>query len=938
MELQSFMSKRCNSVCMMLICFAVVFPASLLAMGNSAGTITFDHDCFTINGEDVAIYSGSVHYFRVPQEQWKDVLTKTKAAGFNTVQTVIPWNYHERVKNQFDFSELEDFVKLCAELGLYVIARPGEFICAEWDNGGFPDWLIDEGVAKSSLRTNEYPYIKWVEHWYDNVMPIIKKHLITNGGNIILVQVENEFGGGAYYKRNVLKDRYKRARALGIDVPIVACNTPYAWDNSDPVMADIINGNNSKVVRWENIDYAEKRASQARREEINGPTIVLENPAGQGMYSNMVGYAEPTSLDDRDYTAVNKTLWMEGVSVANYYMLYGGTNFAYWGASYMSTSYASREPVSCPMAEGGGLLDSYYAVKLIGQWLNQFGAEEVRSRVVEGGASIVKASGTKKAPKIVQKVNGDQAFIFIREQEDKTQQYSFVYTDPRSKGEITVPSKNQITLPARHMAILNCNAQIGDAVMQYSTSEIIGMGKNLGKNVVLVYGAADSFGQARFILDKKPIVVGTDDYKWFGNSKTLEINYTHCADDKYIAFGDVVYIVTTFKRAYTSWFAQAADGVQLPIVSNCYFVGDVTASQKSIELEVQSLPQTTFLTTFSKEPRSVELDGSAIEHQFDSKTGKLSCRFETEACPFEGITFEIASFAKEDFSAGADWIDAEFAPLEEQGIFDKGYIRYSADFDDSEAESMIVRYYEGSAKGNWSRQTVGDPAMVFINGKYVSKPSGWHQRKVQFDVKEYLKAGNNHIDVILEKIGRPCGAGGYGMSEAKGLAAVSLAGGLETNRPWLKVLKDWKINVGLNGQDEGFAATDFDDSCWQDVKLGNWKENVKGLDSYDGIAWYRLNFDMNLSEDWYIPLYLSLDVSTDAIIYVNGHHAGRYNNVGWQREFYLPDAWLNKTGKNVIAVVVRNSGKEAGLNAASVKAYDQFAVQKHKLKVNYKKY
>ena len=152
-------------------------------------------DGFYIDGKPVKIISGGIHYFRIVPEYWRDRLEKLKAMGCNTVETYVPWNMHEPKKGQFNFSgmlDIERFIKTAQELGLYVIVRPSPYICAEWEFGGLPAWLLKEDGMR--LRGCYEPYLKHVKEYYDRLFQILTPLQITKGGPVIMFQVENEYG------------------------------------------------------------------------------------------------------------------------------------------------------------------------------------------------------------------------------------------------------------------------------------------------------------------------------------------------------------------------------------------------------------------------------------------------------------------------------------------------------------------------------------------------------------------------------------------------------------------------------------------------------------------------------------------------------------------------------------------------------------------------
>ncbi|XP_066220705.1 beta-galactosidase-1-like protein 3 [Saccopteryx leptura] len=156
---------------------------------------------FTLEGHKFLIFGGSIHYFRVPQEYWRDRLLKLRACGFNTVTTYVPWNLHEPQRGTFDFSgnlDLETFVLTAAEVGLWVILRPGPYICSEIDLGGLPSWLLQD--PKLRLRTTHKGFKDAVDKYFDHLIPRVVPLQYHQGGPIIAVQVENEYGAFAVDK------------------------------------------------------------------------------------------------------------------------------------------------------------------------------------------------------------------------------------------------------------------------------------------------------------------------------------------------------------------------------------------------------------------------------------------------------------------------------------------------------------------------------------------------------------------------------------------------------------------------------------------------------------------------------------------------------------------------------------------------------------------
>ena len=131
-------------------------------------------DYFKLNGKEFRILSGSFHYFRVLADQWNDRLLKMKAAGLNTVQFYSPWNLHEEHPNEFNFEnelDLDRFLTEVKQNDMLVMYRPGPYICAEWENGGIPPWLLRD--PNSKIRTAYKPYLNAIDNYFKKLSTVI---------------------------------------------------------------------------------------------------------------------------------------------------------------------------------------------------------------------------------------------------------------------------------------------------------------------------------------------------------------------------------------------------------------------------------------------------------------------------------------------------------------------------------------------------------------------------------------------------------------------------------------------------------------------------------------------------------------------------------------------------------------------------------------------
>ena len=323
--------------------------------------VTLDDRSFLIDEQRVWLVSGSVHYFRTPAALWRDRLLKAKRAGLNCVTTYVAWNFHEPVEGEWDFEGDRDvaaFVRLAQELGLYVILRPGPYICAEWDFGGFPGWL----VTKSGItyRTNNAAYTHYFDKYFRQILGRLAEFQVSRGGNIILIQNENEYTQTAMPERSAYLEFISQLfRRAGFDIPIVSCN--YFTDPPVPEAVECLNGWGNEVQLLKQLSVRQPGA----------PLLFTEYWCG---WFDCWGGSHAVKDDAEVARRALEILGCGGQY--NYYMFHGGTNFGFWGGrqegwetAYQTTSY----DYDAPLAEGGGLTDKYYLTRLVNLLANHMG-------------------------------------------------------------------------------------------------------------------------------------------------------------------------------------------------------------------------------------------------------------------------------------------------------------------------------------------------------------------------------------------------------------------------------------------------------------------------------------------------------------------------------------------------------------------------------------
>src|SRR4051795_7174722 len=335
-----------------------------------AHTVTFDKYSLKVDGQRVYLWSGEIHPYRLPSpDLWRDVLQKMKANGYNGVSIYVDWAYHSPKPGVYDFSgvrDLDRFLDMANQLGIYVIARPGPYINAEVDAGGFPGWLTTKA---GTARTSNATYMSYVDEYMSHIDAIIARHQVTNGtGPVVLYQIENEYANNTNSATGIdyMKHLYNKVRADGITVPVfhndkgrngqwtpgsftTASGQPgpdlYGFDGYPGGTCSTSGNPGTAGTPPDWGYYGPGGKTGGASASPNTPGLMAEfgggwfDPWGDKLFGGK-GYPclaqRENGAYERDYYL---TALANGIRIQNIYMTFGGTNWGWLPAPVVYTSY-----------------------------------------------------------------------------------------------------------------------------------------------------------------------------------------------------------------------------------------------------------------------------------------------------------------------------------------------------------------------------------------------------------------------------------------------------------------------------------------------------------------------------------------------------------------------------------------------------------------------
>ena len=896
-------------------------PTSVPPLFPAPHVIRYDSQCFTIRDRDTFLHSASFHYPRCPEPLWRDRLRKLRRAGFNTIQSYVFWNYHEPVEGQANLEEFERFVETVGEMGFWMVARPGPYVCAEWDAGGFPHWVI---AKKFPLRSNAPESLRTSRHWYDLVMPAIERHQITRGGPIVLVQIENEYD---YWKLDEAdKTAYITALAemawnKGIAVPLITCWTHQVRERPNAALAHVMDCCNF-YPGWKIVEEVVPGLAQLRKEQPRAPEAITELQGG--WFSEFGG---PLSKDQPgigppQLNMITKTAIEQGVTFYNYYMGFGGTNFD-WAGKGLTTTY----DYDAPLHEPGGMGEKFYVARGVCQSLGLLGDALTRAEMAETQPETTNAA-VSASLRILRQGERASGALFLRENANADQTFRLRMADPaHPERQMLVPRRGTLMLGAREMKLCPVGLAIEGGELRYATAEVLARGE-AGRAWLILYDEPDRLMEISLGLERFPRIEGETIYReWEPVERSAVIGLRTNEDPRMVLLDERLQIILLQREsALRSWMADfprevvtgdAAGGatVSIPFLGDAALLGASGNIDNGIWAELDFRPGDHALTVLlPRKPSTCRVNGAETEVSYDAMWQTAQIGLTTPDAPARAMDISAVETWVERFDPMlGSWQLSELKPLEDMGEIPYGYVKYRYDFHSGGVGQLRIKAFADDGK------------RVFLNGRLLKGPSQ-AATDSSGDMAGIATQGMNRLDICYELFGSP--NFGPKIGELKGIESAAISG------------TDGETKLDGRWQIQRFPAPmrgrgidpDFHSGAWAQAALG--KQGASA-----GIApaftWCRGEFSLpQPAENWQIAWRAEFRADRDALLYLNGKFLGRYVTIGPQTEFFLPDSYLHFGGQpNVLTVVLAYAEDASAIRELRIAPYDEFAI--HRTRVEF---
>ncbi|KEQ98433.1 glycoside hydrolase family 35 protein [Aureobasidium subglaciale EXF-2481] len=958
----------------LLVC-ALLLGVIVLATDNGLTTqVTWDPYSLMVNGERLFLFSGEFAYERVPvPEMWSDIFQKFKANGFNAVSMYFFWSYHSASRDVFDFEtggkNVQKVIDAAAEAGLYLIARPGPYANAETNAGGLALWTSDGSAG--NYRTSDQAYYDAWKPFMQELNKILVKNQITEGGPIILYQIENELSETVHKADNTLVLYMEQIEQVVKDSGIVVPTT----SNEKGQRAQSWSTDYQDVGGAVNIYGLDSYPGGLSCTNINSGFNLVRNyyqwfqnysstqpefwpEFESGYFQPWGGYFYDDCLAEHDPAFADvyyKNNIGQNGALLNLYMAMGATNWGNLAAPVVYTSY----DYSAPLRETREIQSKFSQTKLIALFTRV--SQDLLYTVMESNGTGNAVSTQDIWTWVLRNPNTTTGFYTTQHSKSSSRAVTdFSINLQTSLGPITVPN---VQLNGRQSKIAVTDYHFGKHTLLYSSVDILTYGLFDPKAVLVLYLEANQIGEFAFsgnisVKSYGSTNVTASQVKTNGSASFTKFVYRQSAGKTSLQLSNgVLMYLLDVSTAWTFWAPPTTPNPNVGPGEQIFAIGPYLVRNASVSSNVVSVNgDNTNSTTLEVYVGDASVDtilwnGKELatkKTSYGALTADLTSILDREITIPTLSGWQVADSLPE---VARDYDDSAWAvcnktstkapvkPLSLPVLYSSDYGYYSGikiyrgHFDGKSAVSANVTAQGGSAAG-WS---------AWLNGKLVGGHPGNASLLSTSDVLDFsgvtLYDTNNVLTVVTDYTGHDETSTGKGAANPRGLLGAVLKSSGNTTATF----KQWKIqgnaggsaNIdpvrgplnegGLYGERVGWHLPGFSPSG-KDWSAGS---PAQGLNS-SGIKWYLTTFELDIDSDLDVPIGLELSAPAGTVasvqIYLNGYQYGKFiTHIGPQTRFPFPPGIINNQGNNTIALSVwAETDAGAKLDTVSLFSYNVY--------------
>ncbi|KAH7363213.1 beta-galactosidase [Plectosphaerella cucumerina] len=924
-------------------------------VGRQQEIVTWDDHSLFINGERLMVFSGEFHAFRLPVKSlWLDILQKIKASGYNCVSIYINWHLIEAKRGEFradGIFALEPFFEAAKKAGLYVLPRPGPYINAEVAGGGFPGWLTR---VPGALRTSEPGYMNATDLYTHEIGKIIAEAQITNGGPVIIFQLENEYqfamDGFPMPDYDYWSQVDAQFRNAGVVVPYInneahmygriTAHTPAAVDiyghDGYPLGFDCENPS-----IWPEDGLPTDWLATNNALAPDTPYTIPEFQGGGFQHWGNAGFENCALLLNMEFERVlYKNNYAVGATIFNIYMTYGGTN---WGNLGHAEGYTSYDYGAQITEERQVWREKYSEVKLQANFFH------VSPAFLEADRFNSSLEFTNNPAITVTPATTDKTKFYISRhtEYDSIESVSYRLTVKTvDHGDIEIPQVGEsLFLNRRDSKIHVSDYAVGDKHLVYSSAEVFTWKKYDDKTILVLYGGPNEHHEVAVegkgsdsdkVLEGEKVEIkqSSDGYTIISWDISADVE-----DRKIVKIHDDFYIyLLNRNEAYNFWVPPTGSGSDFGtsdvILKAGYLVRTAQKEGKILNL-VGDVNATTPIEIIGGAPAGLEklnFNGESLDFKQDDR----------------GVVTSTVAFSKPDFSLpclssldwktidslpeitadydDADWLNADLeeSPNDKQALltptsliagdygFHTGSVLYRGHFTANGAESTLNLTTQGGhafGASVWLGSTflgswIGNPEL-FVGSTLLTLPSD-------------LKSGQEYVfTVVIDLMGLNGNyvIGDDNLKTPRGIMDYTFAG-----HDALDI--KWKIQGNLGGEDyQDLVRGPLNEGAFYAERQGYHQPSPPSAEwesgkpttalAKPGIKFFTTTFDLDLPAGYDIPLAFKFGKNVPeggayrVQLFVNGYQYGKFvPHIGPQARYPVPEGILNHHGSNTLGITV----------------------------------